>query len=190
MTWQVIDGAAAGRLCPMTTKTSTETRAASADAAPASTAPVSTTAGESVAERTRAVVAEYLRRVADPEQGPEEIGAMYAEEVDWQIARNTAVPWIRPRSTRADVVGHWVELAEHTVPEAGGATIDAFLVDGADAVLTGHLHGTLRATGKSFHSPFALRLTVAGGEIVRHHIYEDSLGIAAACTPDRAEPTA
>ncbi|MFD5000422.1 nuclear transport factor 2 family protein [Streptomyces buecherae] len=143
-------------------------------------------------ERTRAVVAEYLRRAADPEQGPEEIAAMYAEEVEWQIAPNPAVPWIRPRSTRADVVGHWVELAEHTVPEAGGATIDAFLVDGADAVLTGHLHGTLRATGKSFHSPFALRLTVADGEIVRHHIYEDSLGIAAACTPDApgAEPAA
>ncbi len=187
----------------MTTKTNTANRAGNTDTAPTAATttatapapavdPASAVAMAAETERTRAVVAEYLRRVADPEQGPEEIAAMYAEEVEWQIAPNPAVPWIRPRSTRADVVGHWVELAEHTVPEAGGASIDAFLVDGADAVLTGHLHGTLRATGKSFHSPFALRLTVANGEIVRHHIYEDSLGIAAACTPDApgAEPAA
>ncbi|MEU3963898.1 nuclear transport factor 2 family protein [Streptomyces buecherae] len=176
----------------MTTKTNTANRAGTTDTtpAPATTTPASAVERAAETERTRAVVAEYLRRVSDPEQGPEEIAAMYAEEVDWQIAPNPAVPWIRPRSTRADVVGHWVELAAHTVPEAGGASIDAFLVDGADAVLTGHVYGTLRATGKSFHSPFALRLTVANGEIVRHHIYEDSLGIAAACTPDQAEPAA
>lgn len=134
--------------------------------------------------QTRAVIEEYLRRVADPAAGPEEIAAVYAEQVDWQIAPNPAVPWIRPRATRADVVGHWVELAAHTVADEGGAQIDALVIEGAEAVLTGHLHGTVRATGKQFRSPFALRLTVQDGEIVRHHIYEDSLAIAAACTPD------
>ncbi|MBB5939448.1 nuclear transport factor 2 family protein [Streptomyces zagrosensis] len=177
----------------VTTTGHTNSSTASAHAG-AATAATTTTAATTVAstaattaastEQTRAVVTEYLRRVADPEQGPREIAAVYAEQVDWQIAPNPAVPWIRPRSTRADVEGHWVELAEHTVAGEGGASIDVIVVEGADAVLTGQLHGTVRATGKTFRSPFALRLTVEGGEITRHHICEDSLAIAAACTRD------
>ncbi|TGA92581.1 nuclear transport factor 2 family protein, partial [Streptomyces palmae] len=93
-------------------------------------------------------------------------------------------PWIRPRSTREDVAGHWRELDAHTFPELAEATLDAFVVDGKEAVLTGHLSGTVRTTGKTFHSPFALRMTVEDGLIVRHHVYEDGLAIAAACTPD------
>ncbi|MFE6778605.1 nuclear transport factor 2 family protein [Streptomyces sp. NPDC057702] len=156
------------------------------DATPLTPAGPAATDSAALTERTRAVIEEYLRRVADPGQGPAEIAAVYAEVVDWQIAPNPVVPWIRPRSTREDVAGHWIELARYTVAEEGGAQIDAFLVDGADAVLTGHLHGTVRATGKTFQSPFALRLTVVNDEIVRHHIYEDALAIAAACTPDGA----
>ena len=32
--------------------------------------------------------------------------------------------------------------------------------------------GTVRATGKSFEGPFALRLTVEKGRITRHHLYQ------------------
>lgn len=177
------------------TNTLNTTQPQTANATPATSAAnasglAGTTGTGSTSEQTRAVVEEYLRRVADPEAGPEEIAAVYAEQVDWQIAPNPAVPWIRPRSTRADVAGHWIELAEHTVAEEGGARIDALVVEGAEAVLTGHLHGVVRATGKTYRSPFALRLTIADGEIIRHHIYEDSLAIAAACTPEGTDLTA
>ncbi|WKX71841.1 nuclear transport factor 2 family protein [Streptomyces sp. XD-27] len=140
-----------------------------------------TPGGDSVSAATRATVEEYLSRVAG--RDPELIAAMYAERVDWMVAANPAVPWIRPRSTRADVAGHWADLDAHTVPEAAEVTLEAFLVDGPEAVLTGHVAGTVRATGKTFRSPFALRLTVEDGLIVRHHVYEDSLAVAAACTP-------
>ncbi len=93
------------------------------------------------------------------------------------------MPWIRPRSTAADCAAQAMELMEHTVPEDARATVDCFLVDGTDAVLTGHVSGTVRATGKSFAGPFALRLTVENGRITRHHLYENSLSIAEACTP-------
>lgn len=106
--------------------------------------------------------------------------ALFADEVDWLLAENPAVPWIRPRSTAAECAAQSAELMEHTVPEDARASIDAFLVDGADAVLTGHLSGTVRATGRSFEGPFALRLTVEGGRITRHHLYENSLSIAEA----------
>lgn len=58
---------------------------------------------------------------------------------------------------------------------------DNFLVDSTDAVLMGHVSGTVRATSKSFAGPFALHLTVEDSRITRHHLYENSLSIAEAC---------
>lgn len=133
----------------------------------------------SVAEGTRAVVREFLAARLAGDTG--RLVGLFADEVDWMLADNPAVPWIRPRSTAAECAAQGTELAEHTVPEDARATIDAFLVDGQDAVLTGHLSGTVRATGRSFQGPFALRLTVVGGRITRHHLYENSLSIAEAC---------
>jgi ketosteroid isomerase-like protein len=113
----------------------------------------------------------------------ERLTAVFADEVDWQLAENPAVPWIRPRSTAAECAAQFTELMEHTVPEDARACVDTFLVDGTDAVLTGHVSGTVRATGKSFEGPFALHLTVEGGRITGHRLYENSLSIAEACTP-------
>ncbi|MFE6037812.1 nuclear transport factor 2 family protein [Streptomyces sp. NPDC056452] len=133
------------------------------------------------AEVTRATVEKFLAlRLAGDTEG---LTALFADHVDWLLAENPAVPWIRPRSTAAECAAQGAELAEYTVPEDARASVDTFLVDGADAVLTGHLSGTVRATGKSFAGPFALHLTVEGGRVTRHHLYENSLSIAEACAP-------
>ncbi|MGW5675301.1 nuclear transport factor 2 family protein [Streptomyces sp. NPDC003860] len=133
-----------------------------------------------LAEHTRAVVQEFIQ--ARLEGDAERLTALFADEVDWMLAENPTVPWIRPRSSAAECAAQAAELAEHTVPEDARTTLDAFLVDGTDAVLMGHLSGTVRATGKTFEGPFALRLTVKDGRITRHHLYENSLSVAAACT--------
>ncbi|WP_030243094.1 MULTISPECIES: nuclear transport factor 2 family protein [unclassified Streptomyces] len=135
----------------------------------------------SVADATRAVVKEFLaaRLAGDTEK----LTALFSDEVDWLLAENPGVPWIRPRSTAAECAAQGAELMEYTVPEDARASVDTFLVDGNDAVLMGHLSGTVRATGKSFEGPFALRLTVEDGRIARHHLYENSLSIAEACAP-------
>ncbi|MGC5040214.1 MULTISPECIES: nuclear transport factor 2 family protein [unclassified Streptomyces] len=133
------------------------------------------------AEATRSAVRKFLElRLAGDTEG---LAALFADEVDWVLAENPAVPWIRPRSTAAECAAQADELARYTVPEDARASVDTVLVDGADAVLLGHLAGTVRATGKSFSGPFALRLTVEDGRITRHHLYENSVSIAAACTP-------
>ncbi|MFJ3105211.1 nuclear transport factor 2 family protein [Streptomyces sp. NPDC086835] len=135
----------------------------------------------SVADATRAVVQEFLAaRVAGDTA---RLVPLFAAEVGWLLAENPAVPWIRPRSTAAECAAQDTELMEYTVPEDARASVDTFLIDGADAVLMGHLSGTVRATGKSFEGPFALHLTVQDGRITRHHLYENSLSIAEACTP-------
>ncbi|MGP3987334.1 nuclear transport factor 2 family protein [Streptomyces sp. 3N207] len=133
------------------------------------------------AEDTRAVVQAFLAARADGDIA--RLVALFADEVDWVLAENPAAPWIRPRSTAAECAAQLTELMEHTVPEDARASVDTILVDGTDAVLTGHVSGTVRATGKSFEGPFALRLTVENGRITRHHLYENSLSIAEACTP-------
>lgn len=134
----------------------------------------------STAENTRRTVEEFLaaRATADTAR----LVALFADEVDWLLAENPAVPWIRPRSTGPECAAQFEELAAHTVPEDARASVDAFLVDGNDAALMGHLAGTVRATGKSFEGPFALRLTVEDGRITRFHLYENSVSIAEACT--------
>ncbi|TDT21930.1 hypothetical protein EV562_12221 [Streptomyces sp. BK208] len=139
--------------------------------------------GDPVAEATRSVVRDFLAARATGDTG--RLTELFADEVDWLLAENPAVPWIRPRSTGVEAAAQFTELSEHVVPEASRATVDTFLVDGEDAVLMGRLSGTVRATGKSFEGPFALRLTVENGRITRHHLYENSLSIAEACTPDR-----
>jgi ketosteroid isomerase-like protein len=139
----------------------------------------------SSSETTRAIVRAFLaaRLAGDTER----LVALFADEVDWRLAENPAAPWIRPRSTAAECAAQFTELMEHTVPEEARVSVDAFLVDGADAVLTGHVRGTVRATGKTFEGPFALRLTVEDGRITRHHLYENSLSIAEACSPTHPE---
>ncbi|MGW7281054.1 nuclear transport factor 2 family protein [Streptomyces sp. NPDC054844] len=138
-------------------------------------------AASSVAEATRAVVQDFLAARMAGDTG--RLVDIFADEVDWLLADNPAVPWIRPRSTAAECAAQFTELMEYTVPEDARASLDTFLVDGTDAVLMGHLSGTVRATGKSFEGPFALHLTVEDGRITRHHLYENSLSIAEACAP-------
>jgi ketosteroid isomerase-like protein len=131
---------------------------------------------------TRSVVREFLAaRLAG---NTERLLELFADEVDWMLAENPAAPWIRPRSTAAECSAQFTELMEYTVPEDARASVDTFLVDGADAVLLGHVSGTVRATGKTFEGPFALHLTVENGRITRHGLYENSLAIAQACSSD------
>ena len=139
------------------------------------------TSTATTSEATRAVVQAFLdaRLAGDTER----LTALFADKVDWVLAEDPAVPWIRPRSTAAECAAQFADLMEYTVPEAARASVDTFLVDGADAVLMGYLSGTVRATGKSFEGPFALHLTVENGRITRHRLYENSLSIAEACTP-------
>ncbi|MGW7079613.1 nuclear transport factor 2 family protein [Streptomyces sp. NPDC054866] len=135
----------------------------------------------STEDATRAGVQAFLQcRLAGDTEG---LTALFADKVDWMLAENPGVPWIRPRSTAAECAAQSDELAAHTVPEKAGATVDTMLVDGKDAVIFGQLWGTVRATGKSFEGPFVLRLTVEDGRITRHHLYENSRSIADACTP-------
>lgn len=102
-----------------------------------------------MSDDTRTVVEELLGRMAAGDH--ERTAALLAEPVDRQLAwpaeAHPAVPWIRPRSSRADVADHFRSLAEHHVPELNGTTVARILVDGADAVVFGQIAQTARGGG-------------------------------------------
>ncbi|MFG1926390.1 nuclear transport factor 2 family protein [Cryptosporangium sp. NPDC048952] len=134
---------------------------------------------------TRAVVAEFLDRLGGGE--PERIAELFADTVDWRLdwpdEDHPAVPWIRRRSTRADVADHFRALNTFHDPDKRGGTPPQILVDGADAVLVGVIRQTVKATDTAYTADYALRLTVESGEITRYHVYEDSLAVTQAFEP-------
>lgn len=138
---------------------------------------------------TRAAVAEYLARCRAGD--PDRIADLYADDVDWRVSWpdrvHPAVPWIRPRATRADVADHHRTFAAHCPPADGRVTVERVLVDGPDAVLFGTSEQRVAATGERFAMAFALRLTVEDGLITRHHMHEDSLAVVRAFAPSGQE---
>ncbi|MGP4015577.1 nuclear transport factor 2 family protein [Saccharopolyspora sp. 5N708] len=133
---------------------------------------------------TRAVVRDFLHRLAEGD--PDRIADLFAEHVDWQLDWPTgghpAVPWIRPRSTRADVADHFRAIAASHIPEQSAGSASRILVEGADAVVLGDIRQTVKATGKPYTALCALHLTVEAGLITRYAVYEDSLTVAGALT--------
>jgi ketosteroid isomerase-like protein len=133
---------------------------------------------------TRAAMTEFLARLAEGE--PDRIAALFADVVDWQLdwpaAGHPAVPWIRERSTRADVADHFRTLNAFHLPEKRGGGTPKILVDGSDAVVLGEIRQTVKATGLAYTARCALHLNVDKGLITRYHVYEDSLTVAQAFT--------
>ncbi|TDC72222.1 nuclear transport factor 2 family protein [Streptomyces hainanensis] len=133
---------------------------------------------------TREAVRELLGRIGAGD--PDGIAELFAEPVDWRVDwpagehGRAATPWIRARSTRADVAEHFRQIGGHHVPEAAGTVVERILVDGDDAVVTGEIRGTAKPTGRPYRSRFAIHLTVADGLVTRYHVYEDSLAVAQA----------
>ncbi|MEV4183220.1 nuclear transport factor 2 family protein [Streptosporangium canum] len=131
---------------------------------------------------TRDTVEELLRRIAEGDH--DRTAELFAEPIDWRLdwpaEGHPAVPWIRPRSSRADVADHFRSLEAHHVPELNGTSVTRILIDGAHAVVLGEIVQTVRDGGAAYTSPFALHLTVEDGLVTRYHIYEDSLTVARA----------
>ncbi|MEU9113632.1 hypothetical protein AB0D04_18095 [Streptomyces sp. NPDC048483] len=80
----------------------------------------------------------------------DKLADLFAEEIDWDIYGAEEVPWTGRRATRTE------------------------------AVALGRMRHMVKATGKTFASPFAFHLTVEEGKITRYVTFEDSLALARA----------
>lgn len=131
---------------------------------------------------TRALAERLLERIGEGD--PDRVAELHAEHVDWRVNwpesehHRHETPWIRPRSTRADIADLNRQLGEFHV--RGDAEVERILVDGDDAVVLGEFHQTAKPTGRAYRSRFVLHVTFEDGLVVRNHVYEDSLAIAQA----------
>lgn len=125
---------------------------------------------------TREICEEFLTRLASGDAA--HTAALFAESVDFLCAGTQDAEWIRPRDTREDMEDMFRTMQLAFAPEDRSASLTSFLVDGNDAVITGHISQRLRSNNVGFTVPFALHITVKDGQINRYHIYEDSLTVA------------
>ena len=134
------------------------------------------------ADATRDVVEALMRRIAEGDH--DRVAELFAEPIDWQLdwpaEGHPAVPWIRPRSTRADVADHFRAIAAFHILEEAAGKASRVLVDGRNAVVLGDIRQTVKTTGRPYTALCALHLTVTNGLITRYAVYEDSLTVTEA----------
>ncbi|MFF1570567.1 nuclear transport factor 2 family protein [Streptomyces sp. NPDC058293] len=83
------------------------------------------------------------------------------------------MPWTGPRTKRSEVADYFRTLGANIVPEKNVDDIEALLVDGDHAVMLGRFTRVAKGTGRTFMTPIAMHLQVAGGKIVKLHLYEE-----------------
>lgn len=130
-------------------------------------------------------VRELVDRLFDKMGGgapPDEIAALFSDEVDWFIAGDVDnVPWIGRKHGRQGVAEFFAQIRELIAPER--FEISARLVQGSRVVVLGALASRFRGTGKLMETEFAFDLTVRDGLIVRYRMFEDSFAVARAVMP-------
>ena len=125
----------------------------------------------------RPAVIEFFRRTAC--ETPQDISALFSEDVDWHVAGDVdAVSWIGRKTGRKGVAEFYQAIRDLIVSERFEVT--EILVQGNRAIALGELESRVKSTGKLIVSEFAFDLTFRDGLIVRFRMFEDSFAVARA----------
>ncbi|MDR2293846.1 MAG: nuclear transport factor 2 family protein [Microbacterium sp.] len=124
----------------------------------------------------RELVEKLLRHIGEGDA--EAAAALFAERVDFSIPHDASVWWIPPVRTRTNLAAFFTQLPAELDTER--FDVDHIIVDGSHAVVLGRMTDTVRRTGKSFTSPFALHVTEHEGALTRYHFLEDTAAVRAA----------
>lgn len=110
---------------------------------------------------------------------PEEIGELFNENLEWEIAGDTgALPWIGTKSGRAAIIDFVRD--SRAMIERISFEVQDILASADQAVILGSLASKVKRTGNVINTRFAIVLTVAHGEIVRFQMLEDSFAVSQA----------
>jgi len=124
---------------------------------------------------TEELVASFMERLG--ERDAEGIGELFADEIDWYVPGSEALPWTGSRSRREQVAEYFRTMWPAYVPGQSSATVDKVVIHGDDAVVFSTFSHTVIKNGRRLNNPAALHLTIANGQIVRMHLYEDTLAV-------------
>jgi len=97
--------------------------------------------------------------------------------VVWEEPINTSIPYNGKRQGKAAVQQFFAEVAQVHVSEFHPKD---YLATGDRVVALGSWTGTVKSTGKTFQSDWAIVWTVKNGKITGYTAYEDTAAVAAA----------
>ena len=121
---------------------------------------------------------EFLGRMGGGAE-PADIGKLFSESLQWEIAGDTGVlPWIGRKSGRAAITDFVRDSRAMT--ERIRFEVHDVLTGGNRAVILGSLASKLKRNGKIVTTDFAIVLTVANGKVVRFQMLEDSFAVSQA----------
>lgn len=132
---------------------------------------------------SRAVAEQFVERLGRQDQ--DAVQELFAADIDWYVPGTSTLPWTGRRTRREEVAAYFTTMWPHYVHGESEVALDKILVDGHDVILLGSFGHTIAASGRQFTTPFAMHLGVADGQIVRMHLYEDTLIVAEAFGADQ-----
>lgn len=133
-------------------------------------------------QTSRAVAEQFVERLGRQDQ--DGIQELFAADIDWHVPGNDELPWTGRRTHREEVAPYFTAMWPHFVPGKSNVVLERIIVDGGDVMLLGVFTHTVAATGKEFTTPSAMHLVVEDDEIVRMHLYEDTLTVDQAFNTD------
>ena len=129
-------------------------------------------------EQTKQIAQEFLSRLGAGAE-PEEIAKLFSPDTDLDIPGDAgALPWIGRTTGRGAIVDFI--SATGSLLERLRFDVHDILASDSRAVILGELATKLKSNGKVIESPFAIVLTVSGGEIIRLLMLEDSFAVSQA----------
>ncbi len=128
--------------------------------------------------RTQEIVTGFFDRLAA--RDTDGMAGHFAEEIDWYVPGDTALPWIGHRSRRTEVADYFRTMWPHFESDKSTASVEKLIVSGNDAVMLGTFSHTAASTGRSFTTPVAMHLAVEGDKIVKLYLYEDTWAVSKA----------
>ena len=110
---------------------------------------------------------------------PDQVAALVSEDVVFEVPGDaTAFPWIGAKAGRQAFAEFVRDQRELLIPNT--FRVDDILVSDTRAVILGELSGTVKKSGKTVATYFAIILTIADGQVRRFQMLEDSFGVSKA----------
>ncbi|MFG1807646.1 nuclear transport factor 2 family protein [Streptomyces sp. NPDC049040] len=134
------------------------------------------------ATTSRRVAEELVKRLGEQDQ--EGIQELFAPEIDWFVPGSARLPWTGRRTRREEVAPFFTTMWSAFKQGMSKVVPERMIVDSGDVMLLGTFTHTAADTGKEFTTPSAMHLLIEDGQIVRLHLYEDTLAVEQAFSTD------
>jgi ketosteroid isomerase-like protein len=131
------------------------------------------------AAATNARIAEGLLALLGGHPGPEDIAALFSDDLEWEIPGDVgALPWLGKKKGRGAVEEFIRDTA--AMVERHRFDVRDILVDEQRAVILGELATTVKRTNRTIEGAFAIVLTISGERITHFQMLEDSFAVSKA----------